>query len=184
MVRPRPAIGFAPAAAKMRDHAAPAARDDLRHQRPRVMRVGTALESVQQDDERRCRRGVVAVDPVEVPEIAVGRGDPLAAKAQFPAWQQIRPDRLTVSSWQPEGACERRRAQRGCSARRKRRAAISQAHPRAGGRSSAALSPARTASPPLRSASTARSPCSCDRRRRRRRLRRRPISSGCANRRR
>src|SRR5438034_1200356 len=41
------------------------------------------------------------VEPVEVPEIAVRRVDPLASEQDLPATQQIRPNRLRVTAYQP-----------------------------------------------------------------------------------
>src|SRR5262245_22279031 len=73
------------------------------------MRLGVAFEAVEQHDERRAIRRNGRIEPVEIPEVAIGRAHALAAKGDRGTRQQVRPYRLQMPAGQPRGAAIRSR---------------------------------------------------------------------------
>ena len=126
----------------MRDDAAPAdPRESDRH-RARVVRSRAALEPVEEDDERRLGGAGFGVEPVEIPEVAVGRDHALAAQRRGRQPHEHRPDRLRVSARRASAARDRAtaavRASGVTSRAQKRSVATKRCHARAISGSSAA----------------------------------------------
>ena len=78
------------------------------HHGPRVMRLRTALEAVEKDNDRCMMLGVggrlryrFCIQPIKVPEVAVGRVDALAAIADRRSCEHKRIDRLRVAAGEP-----------------------------------------------------------------------------------
>ena len=65
------------------------------------MRVRAAFEAMEQHDNGGICGGGVAVQPIQVPEVTVGRFDPLAAERHDRTLQPVGPDGLRVSSGEP-----------------------------------------------------------------------------------
>ena len=84
----------------MNDEAAPPELFEATQKAHRVVGAGRALESVENDHERRAT--LAAGQPVEIDEVAVGGLDPLAANLRAPAApEQGTPQRLEMAASVP-----------------------------------------------------------------------------------
>src|SRR5205823_5158389 len=110
VVELRQAVQLAAARAEVQRDGAPAAGERQGHEALRVVRARRALEPVEDEEQRRAR-AALAVRPVEIHEIAVARGDPLAPHAEVRAAPEERAPRgLDVRVPAPPGGSERRGA--------------------------------------------------------------------------
>jgi hypothetical protein len=100
MVEARLTIQLSAARPEVHDHPAPAPGASQAQQPDDVVRARRAFEAVEDQDERRVRR---TVQPVEVEEVSVSGGDPLAPQRDATAADERAPDGLEVSASTPPG---------------------------------------------------------------------------------
>ena len=100
VIRTRQPVGLAAATTEMRNDAQRVAARQCIEQRARIQRRRSAFEAVEQHDARR-GRGRGRVEPVEVPEVAIGRLDALTPQRHVRSSQAVWPDRLRVTAGEP-----------------------------------------------------------------------------------
>jgi hypothetical protein len=83
MIRALLAIHFFGATAEMRNAATPAAANDLVHEGNGVVSLGTTFQTVEMDNDRRCRIQVFVSGPVHIDEVIIGRFPTFASIVDF-----------------------------------------------------------------------------------------------------